>query len=222
MMGEEFLRHWTFEAAERVFEAASAKFPDSQRLLLGLGAAYLGGAKYPMAISVLGKLLQQNPDNADYAKLLGLSCNSLNESYRLCAELVKYAQSHRQDAQIAAYAASTLIKQSDDQQSLALAERMLERAIALNPTLADAHFEMGVLLQNSRKWQQSAPFLERAIRLRPEFALAHFRLARAYKEMGRKEDAQTEIELYKKCASQEEANSDKKRSEIEAFVVHEN
>ena len=44
-LGVEFLRHWTFEAAIPEFEAAAAKFPASERMHLGLGAAYFGGAR---------------------------------------------------------------------------------------------------------------------------------------------------------------------------------
>jgi predicted Zn-dependent protease len=112
----ELLRHWTFDAAAIELQAASAKFPDSKRMRLGLGAAYFGGTQYAKAIPVFADLLESELDNAMDAEMLGISCNAvMMEARPRCAVLVHYAEAHPKDARATAYAAASLFDQSDSQ-----------------------------------------------------------------------------------------------------------
>ncbi|MGO8759836.1 MAG: tetratricopeptide repeat protein [Terracidiphilus sp.] len=220
-LGLEFLRHWTFEAAAVEFEAASAKFPDSKRLRLGLGAALFGATHYERAIPVFADLLESDPDNANYAESLGISCNArVQASSPRCSALVAYAQAHPTDARAAAYAASSLTNQSDYEKNVDLARKLVEGALAADPNLPDAQFQMGVILQDSHDWKGSIPYLERAVSLKPDFAQAHYLLARAYWRTGRKEDGDAQMELQRKFASQEQEDLDRRLGEITVFQVN--
>jgi len=219
-LGVEFLRHWTFDAATTEFEAASAKFPDSKRIRLGLGAALFGDARYAKAIPVFAELLANEPDNAMHAEMLGISCNAPMDTISpLCASLVTYAQAHPADAKVATYAASFLRAQNQDAENLSLTRRLLVRAIAADPNLPGAQFEMGMALQNSQDWKGSIPYLERAVKLKPDFAQAHYRLARAYWKTGRTQDGQAQMDLQKKFARQELEDLDRRLRQITRFAV---
>lgn len=216
----ELLRHWTFAAAGAELEAASAKFPESRRMRFGLGAAYFGQAKYPQAISVFANLLESESGNAMYAEMLGISCNAVTETISpRCVALVAYAQAHPADAKAAAYAASFLLSQIENEQNVELARKLLERALAANPDLPEAQFQMGVILQDGLDWKGSIPYLERAVKLKPDYAQAHYRLARAYWRTGRKQDGQEQMELQKKYASHEQEDLDRRLRQITRFVV---
>lgn len=220
MLGVEFLRHWIFDAAATEFEAASVKFPASKRLRLGLGAALFGDAKYEKVIPVFALLLKDEPDNAMYARFLGISCNApIQTSSPYCAALVTYAESHRSDAEVATYAASSLMAQNASAQNTDLARRLLERALARNPDLPEAQLQMGVVLQDESDWKGSIVYLERALQLKPDFAQAHYRLALAYWRTGRKEDGQAQMELQKKFARQEQDDLNRRLRQITTFVV---
>jgi tetratricopeptide (TPR) repeat protein len=220
MLGVEFLRHWTFDAAATEFEAASAKFPDSKRIRLGLGAALFGDAQYAKAVPVFADLLGNEPGNAMYAEMLGISCNAPMDAISpLCAALVTYAQAHPADAKAATYAASFLRAQNQDAESLNLTRKLLARAIAADPNLPEAQFEMGVALQNSLDWKGRIPYLERAVKLKPDFAQAHYRLARAYWKIGRNQDGQAQMDLQKKFARQEQEDLDRRLKQIARFAV---
>lgn len=219
-LGIEFLRHWTFDAAATEFEAASAKFPDSKRMRLGLGAALFGVAKYPQAISVFADLLQSEPDNAMYAQLLGISCNAvMRTNSPRCAALIAYAQSHPADASAATYAATSLMAQDENDRNVNTARELLKRALAANPNLPEAQFQMGVILQYELNWKGSIPYLERAVKLKPDFAEAHYRLARAYWRTGRKQDGQAQMDLQKKFARQQAQDIDRRLRQITRFAV---
>ncbi len=221
MLGVEFLRHWTFEAAAREFGAASARFPESKRIRLGLGAALFGAAQYAKAVPVFAGLLKDEPDNETYADMLGLACNAPTDSLSpQCSVLVTYAESHPEDAKAASEAAAFLLVQSsEDEESLKEARKLLTRAIAANPALPDAQYRMGVVLQDSADWKGSIPYLERAVKLKPNYAQAHYHLARAYWKTGRNQEGQAQMDLQKKFARQEREDLDRRLKQITRFVV---
>jgi tetratricopeptide (TPR) repeat protein len=220
-LGLEFLRHWTFSAAVTEFEAASARFPDSKRLRLGLGAALFGNAQYPKAVPVFADLLATDPNNSLYAELLGLACDApaYNISPR-CGELVAYAQAHPTNAQAAAYAASFLTVSHPDTEGLATARKLLARAIAADPNQPDAQYEMGVVLQDCQDWKASIPYLEHAVKLKPDFAIAHYHLARAYWKTGRRQDGQAQLQLQQKFVHQQQQDLDHRLRQITRFIVN--
>ena len=219
-LGFEYLRHWTFDAAVTEFQAASGQFPDSERLRLGLGVALYGAAKYVAAIPVFADLLKSEPDNALYAELLGMSCDApLPASVASCTNLVQYAGTHPADTKAATYAASWLLKYEDSAQHLDLARNLLKRALAANPTIPEALFQMGMVMQNGQDWKGSIPFLERAVKLKPDYAQAHYRLALAYGRTGRKQDGQAQMALQKKFARQEQEDLDRRLRQITTFTL---
>lgn len=216
----ELLRHWTFDGAAVELKAASAKFPESKRMRYGLGAAYFGDAQYPQAIAVFADLLESEPENAMVAEMLGISCNAVMQtSSPRCAALVAYAQAHPADAKAATYAASSLLAQEGKEQNRELARKLLEGALAADPNLAEAQFQMGVILQDGLDWKGSIPYLERAVKLKPDYAQAHYRLARAYWRTGRRQDGQEQMDLQKKFASQEKEDLDQRLRQITRFAV---
>lgn len=217
-LGDELLKHWSFSAAITVFDAASAKFPDSKRVRVGLGAALFGAAQYEKAVPVFAGLLARNPDNSMYAELLGIACNApLRISDPRCSQLMTYSKSHPADARAATYAATSLLATSDEK-NMEIAKRLLQRAIQADPSLPEAQFQMGMILQDERDWNSSIPWLERAVRLKPELAQAHYRLALAYQRIGRRTDAKAQISLYKKFAGQEQANMTRRLNEVTRFA----
>ncbi len=220
MMGLELLRHWNFHAAEIEFEAGSVKFPDSRRLRLGLGAAYFGDAKYPLAVGVFARLLDGDPHNATYAELLGISCNAITQSSNpRCDVLIKYSQSHPADTTTATYAASWLLDHDRDQQSLETAAKLLKPAIAANPDLPEAQLQMGTVLQDEMSWKESIPYLERAVQLKPDLAEAHYRLARAYWRTGRKQDGDAQMALQRKYVYKNAEELDKRLRQVTSLAV---
>jgi tetratricopeptide (TPR) repeat protein len=216
----ELLRHWTFDAAVIELRAASAKFPDSKRMRLGLGAAYFGAAQYQQAIPVFADLLESEPDNSMYADLLGISCNVvMSEARPRCSALVHYAETHPKDAKAAAHAVALLLEQSSTQIQRPLAQKLLITALAADPKLPEAQFQMGRFLQDNSQWKESIPYLERAVELKPDYATAHYRLARAYWNTGRKQDGQAQMELQQKYSKQEQEDLDRRLRQITTFLV---
>jgi tetratricopeptide (TPR) repeat protein len=220
MLGLEFLRHWTFDAAIREFEAAAPMFPQSARMRLGLGVAYFGYGTYDKAAPVFADLLDADSGNRLYAELLGMSCTALmQESQHRCAVLLTYAQSHPRDARVSTYAATMLLQGTSTEERMHLAQRLLESALTVDPKLADAQYEMGVLKQNQSDWRGSIPNLEAAVALKPDFAKAHYKLALAYWRSGRKQEGQAQMDLQNKFSQQQEDDLNQRMRQVTTFLV---
>lgn len=220
VLGVDFLRHWTFGSAVKEFEAGVKEFPGSRRLRLGLGVGYYGNENYSQAIAVFADLLSAEPDNGTYAELLGHTCAVLSEGNDpKCAAVLDFAQRHPQNAILATYAATSLLHRSSDANRLALAHRLLQEAVRSNPSLPEARYEMGLLLQTQAQWQQSIPELEAAIHSKPDYAQAHYRLALAYSHVGRKEQANSEAALQQKYSKQETEDLDARMNQITTLLV---
>ena len=220
MLGQEFLRHWTFDAAIREFEAAVAKFPMSTRMRLGLGTAYFGNGYYDKAIPVFADLLDADPENSFYAELLGLSCTAVvRESKPRCEALSSFALSHPGNAKVSTYAATMLVQGTATEERIRFARRLLDSALAADPKLAEAQYEMGVLKQNQSDWDGSISNLEAAVTLKPNFAQSHYRLSLAYWRSGRKQESQAQMDLYKKYSEQQENDLNQRLRQITTFLV---
>jgi tetratricopeptide (TPR) repeat protein len=219
-LGVEFLRHWTFDPAIKEFEAAAAKFPNSTRIKLGLGAAYFGGSAYAKSIPIFADLLAADAENALYAELLGMACTAVAEGNKeRCPDLIRYADAHPRNAKTSTYAATILLTDTSGVDHSAEARNLLASALAVDPHFAEAHYQMGLLKQNQGDWAGSVPSLEKAITLKPDLAPAHYRLALAYWRTGRKQDGQAQMELQKKYAKQQKADLDHRLQQITTFIV---
>jgi tetratricopeptide (TPR) repeat protein len=71
-------------------------------------------------------------------------------------------------------------------------------AIRLAPADIDAQLGLAKVLLAMRKPDAAQPILEKVLQLEPENEAAHYQLSRLYWQEGRKDDANREVELYKK------------------------
>jgi tetratricopeptide (TPR) repeat protein len=98
-------------------------------------------------------------------------------------------------------------------------EALLRKSISLDPRLADAHLQLGILLHDRRRDQEAIPEFQAAIRLKPDDPDPHYRLAQAYIRAGDKERGQEEFQLYDKLHKQQVNDTEKRRHEVQQFVL---
>jgi tetratricopeptide (TPR) repeat protein len=220
-LGFEFLRHWTFEPAIRIFEYGITKYPASQRMRMGLGIARYSMNDPALAAPIFAQLLDDDPESAVYAEFLGKSCSLMPDMSKGCEKLESFAEKHPKNATIATYAAASILHRSNQTEDLAKAGRLLDQAIALDPKLAEAHMQKGLLLQQQGQWKESIAELQTAIVLKPDASKAHYRLALAYSHTGQRDKAQSEIALQQKYSEQEKDGLNARLKEVKTFLVTE-
>jgi tetratricopeptide (TPR) repeat protein len=86
-------------------------------------------------------------------------------------------------------------KDSDDEAE-ARATALLKRAIVLNPSLSESHYQLGNLALLHEKPAEALPYLQKSAELNPKSSKTHFALRRAYTRLGQAEEARKELELY--------------------------
>mgnify|MGYP001035184240 FL=1 len=83
---------------------------------------------------------------------------------------------------------------------------LLEKALALDNSLADAYYELGKLLLAKGRAQEALPHLEASAKLKPANSQFHFTLAEAYRALEREEDYRNTLEIYRKLQAEENRN----------------
>jgi tetratricopeptide (TPR) repeat protein len=109
----------------------------------------------------------------------------------------------------------------DSTLDLSLVESLLQKAIALDDSLPEAHEQLGNLYADRHEYAKSIPLYVRALELNPNLSDAHYRLGQDYVHVGQKDQAQKEFEVYQKLRAQHLAEVDKERAEIQQFVYAE-
>jgi len=219
----ELMRHWTWDEAVKMAGFGAARYPASTHFRVAEGIAQYGGQHYPEAVVTFSALLQGDPDNALYADLLGRSCSAIAEDASAqCVGLAEFARRHPGNAEAATYAAVSLLHRPAAEQDAAEVKRLLEQAIAANPRLPEAWYQMAVVEQAELKWKESAGALEKAIALRPGYPEAHYRLSRAYAHLGMKDEAQREIALQQRYSQQAKDSLNAHLQEVVTFLVKTN
>ncbi len=216
----ELLRHWTWDEALEIARFGQGRYPQDSRFRMTAGIALFGANKYPEAAVEYAALLAHDPNNALYADLLGRSCEAAGEQAgEACGSLIAFADGHPDNARAATAAAARILEQPLDHQDQPAAERLLRQAMAADPHLAEAYYQMGVLAQQKSEWHESQVALERAIELRPDYAEAHYRLSRAYAHLGQREQAQREIALQQQFSQQQKDQLNSRLQEVVLFLL---
>jgi tetratricopeptide (TPR) repeat protein len=85
----------------------------------------------------------------------------------------------------------------------ARAVALLAKAIALDPSLAEAHYLLGNLELTKGDTGRALPELELAVKLDPKPSGAHYALARAYLRVGRQKEGMEQMRLFQQLKGKE-------------------
>ena len=192
---------WDLAAAADVFQAGVLDFPSSAKMWLGLGATYYLAGRYSQAAQSLLKAARIAPGAPEVYRLLGLAYEAAGPfQKRIADRFSRYLISNPPDAPAHYYYAKILIErnQQAEAQSLTEARRELEQAIKLDPNLAEAHGELGVLLSMQGQFHAACGQLQRAVRLDPESSAAYYELSRTYRKLGENGHAQDALREFQR------------------------
>ena len=220
--GSELLLHRTFGPAIEVFQHATERYPDSPRLVIGLGMAFYSRGNYDDAVKALLKAADLDPsDPRCYLFLSKAYDSSPGQAEEVIQRFRRFAQLQPRNARALYYYAMSMWKgrrAQDPGLDLSQIESLLKKSIALDPTLAEAHLQLGNLYSDQNKYAESIPEYVRARELSPDLADVHYRLGQAYVRIGDKDRAQEQFQVYQKIRAQNLAEIDKQRAEIRQFV----
>jgi tetratricopeptide (TPR) repeat protein len=187
-----FLKQENFAGALKTLDAGRKNFDKSAQLELATGVAYYGLRRFPEAIDAFLKTIRLDPDvDQPYVflgRMLDQAEDRLPKITEVFAALAKKAPDH--------YMTSFLLGKSLLLEDPARAEALLRKSIAANDSYWEAHFELGRLLEQQRKFEDAAREVRRSVELNPNDPMLHYRLARLYDRLGKAEEARAERDLH--------------------------
>ena len=197
-LGQCFLRYRGFEQALGVFSWGVEKYPKSARMQVGLGVARYSRGQYDQAVEALCRGVDLDPADTRAVYFLG---QMFDISPALAGEvtrrLARFVEVYPKNAAANYYYALSLWKRTGGGENRAIVETYLKKAVALDPKMADAHLQLGILYEDAKRIPEAIREYESAARLNPENEKVHFRLARAYRAAGRDDQAQEQLRLYR-------------------------
>src|SRR5580658_6885140 len=216
--GSELLLHRTLEPAIAVFRRGTERYSNSPRLAIGLGMALYSRGKYDEAILSLVKAADLNPsDSRPYLFLSRAYASSPVHADEVIARFRRFAELEPQNPRALYYYAMSLWKgkrAQDGGLDVQQIESLLRKAVALDPSLADAHLQLGNLFSEQSKYAESVPEYVKALENDSELADAHYRLGQAYVHTGAKDQAEKQFAIYQQLRAEHLAEIDKQRAEI--------
>jgi Tfp pilus assembly protein PilF len=132
-------------------------------------------------------------------------------------KLGRFVRLQPENAQANYYYALALSRRNDAD-DLAHAESLLEKAVRLDPKLAAAYLQLGILYSQRSDSSKAISAYREAIEANPELVAAHYRLAQAYSRNGEKSKAQAELQIYDQLSKKTAEEADRERREIQQFV----
>lgn len=220
--GSELLLHRTLDPAITIFQKAAERYPNSPRVAIGLGIAYYSRGNYDDAVKSLLRAADLSPaDPRVYPFLSRAYDSSPSQADEVIARFRRFAEHQPGNARAQYYYAMSLWKgkrAQDPNLDLTEIAALLKKSIALDPSLAEVHLQLGNLYSDQQKYTDSIPEYQRALELNSDLADAHYRLGQAYVHTGDKEHAREQLEEYQKVREQHLAELDKQRADVRQFV----
>src|SRR5579863_890789 len=216
--GAELLIHRAFEPATEVFTEGNRLFPRSLRMLTGLGVSWYARGSDDIAVERLCQASDLNADDPNPYLILG-KMQSVETAQSTCTmeKLGRFVSLQPENAQANYYYALGLSRRNDAD-DLAHAESLLEKAVRLDPKLAAAYLQLGVLYSQRGDSSKAVSAYLEAIAANPGLVAAHYRLAQAYGRNGEKSKAQAELQIYDQLSKKTAEEADRQRREIQQFV----
>jgi tetratricopeptide (TPR) repeat protein len=221
--GAELLLHKAAQPAVQVFTKGSSLHPDSARLLAGLGAALFAAGSYDEAAQRLCAASDLSPSDPTPYLFLGKMEESATTPAP-CGEekLARFVQQQPENALANYYYAKILWKRergADTQAHLSSIEALLEKAARLDPNLAQAYVQLGMLRAARGDFASAIDAYKKAIAVNPDLAEAHYQLSLVYKRTGEDAKAREEFRAYQQAEKSERAEVERQRHDLRQFVI---
>ena len=224
--GAELLLHRAIEPAIEVFTKGNRLFPQSSRMLVGLGVAWYASGSNDHAAQRLCEASDLNPADPNPYLFLGkIQSVETTQSEGLVQRLERFASLQPENAQANYYYAVGLWKQRkspDDAATAAQVESLLKKSVSLDPNLGAAYLQLGVLCSDRKDFPSAIAAYQKAVeasaRMPEQEQEAHYRLAQVYRRTGEKVKSQQELQLYDQLAKQSAEQIERERHEVRQFV----
>jgi tetratricopeptide (TPR) repeat protein len=182
--------------ARNVLESLAATNPRNALYPYWLGRLNYDAHQYDKAILNFTTAIGLSPTMSRAYNNRGLCYFYLNQNSLAVADYKKAIELERTSPQPSAWPYLNLAITLRFMNHPEEAEANLHQAIQIDPRLAQAHFQLGNILEQTGKLEAAIDEFAEAARLDSSYAEPHYALARIYRRLGRKSLAQEQVQVY--------------------------
>jgi len=220
--GSELLLHLAAEPAIEVYSKGHRLYPDSLRMLVGLGAASYSRGLFEPATEYLCEASDLSPqDPLPYLLLGKIQAVEVSPSSLLEQRLERFVRLQPNNALANYYYAVSLWKRRSGPQDLKTTtqvESLLEKSVELDRTLGLGYLQLGILYGERQELSRAISCYEKAIVAAPRLEEAHYRLAELYRFTGEDGKAREQLRAFEEIKRQNAQEAERDRAEIRQFV----
>jgi Flp pilus assembly protein TadD len=178
-------------------ESAAARFPSDARVLEMLGYFQSKGQLNREAAESFARALAIDPSSASASVHLGAALFASGREdeavRRLESGIIQFPSD---PAHYEALAVVLLRMSETGRTTKERARTLFDKALSLDGSLPEAHYELGLLSLEDRRFEAAKEHLLSAERSAPNDSRVHFALARLYRMENRKDDAEREMQAF--------------------------
>jgi tetratricopeptide (TPR) repeat protein len=189
------------DSAIRIFRFGVGKYPNSEKLHLGLGSALYGQGLMDEAVAEAYKASELNPEDPEPMEVLGEMAHIPTAmSGEILEKLSALHALYPRNAHLTYYYAMAISGRWSDEPAgdVTRVVDLLKTATELDPKFADAHFQLGEFYQERDRPAEALHSYQEAAKLEPMQESYHYRLALAYKKCGYLDEFRREMQIYQK------------------------
>jgi tetratricopeptide (TPR) repeat protein len=197
-LGKLLLAQHSLPRALQLARETTSSFPNSAEALELQGSVEMGMGQFTDAVCSYIRAVQLDVTRPDSILGLAQAQSAAGMSKDAAASFEAGMRRFPKDARFKTQYAAALLWQSEtgDGTDQARAEQLLRSALALDPWLPEAHYQLGNLALKKGLITEAQRHLEQAVKLDAHNGQAHFALSRVYRRLGRQEEAAHELERF--------------------------
>jgi tetratricopeptide (TPR) repeat protein len=209
--------------AQSVFEHGAQRNPRSVKLLVGLAVADYAVGRAQAAVDTLCNAIDSDPQSrAAYFFLAQIYSAAPSRTEAVLERLKNYAAREPQNAAAQYDYALSLWRAEESNQNTGDLERvttLLQSAIALDPSLLEARFQLAVVLAAQGRDAQAAAEFQKVATMQPDWAEVHYRLSQVYRRTGKNDQAAAELAAFERTRGQNATEAGKLRKDLRQLLL---
>jgi len=198
------------EIAERASQELTSVAPESYQARELQAETFESQEKWPEAIAVYRKILEENPNLRGIHYRLGRAALSQPESPTSVEDARKEFTEELAIDPVNAAAEFWLGELARREGNWDVAILHFGSAARINPKFSDAILSLGTAMNSAGKYAEAIPQLEKYIKAVPDDPAGHYQLGIAYARTDRRDDSIREMTIQRELAEKRQAANDRK------------
>jgi Flp pilus assembly protein TadD len=206
--GATLAREKRFRAGLAHAQVSAARFPKSPSVHIMLGLFETRNQQNVAAVRAYRRALELDSDSVDASLGLGMAQTNAGRFKEALATFDRGLQKFPKDAMHRQAYGALLVKMAEsDEATVESAAKMLESALALDPSLAEAHYQLGTLALSRGDDSGAALHLHAAASNGLDDSRLHYSTSRALRRLGKQDEAARHLQLFRERKVAEDARS---------------